>query len=74
MYPLFDAIQRKSWTKARKLCHQLVLLDPNKLSYVELYIRLEQITNLIDERLHPHSRTQTATSRTTSAAGSETSK
>ncbi len=55
MFPLFSAIQRKEWKQAKKLCHELILCDPERNSYHELYVRLDQITKLIDQRLHPRS-------------------
>lgn len=53
MFPLFNAIQRGAWTRARKLSYELLLCDPERVSYIDLYRRLEQITHLIDRRLHP---------------------
>ena len=67
MFPLFNAIQRKAWPRAKRLCHELNLCDPGRKSYYELYIKLDQITNLIDRRLHP----QSATSRTTTSSRNE---
>jgi hypothetical protein len=55
MFPLFSAIQRKAWVRAQKLCHELVLCDPERKIYHRLYVRLEQINNLIDQQLHPQS-------------------
>jgi len=53
MFPLFSAIQRKAWVRAKRLCYELILCDSERKSYHDLYVRLEQITNLIDRRLHP---------------------
>jgi hypothetical protein len=61
MFPLFSAIQRKDWKRAKRLCHELVLCDPERNMYIELYVRLDQIMNLIDRRLHPQSAIRQAT-------------
>ena len=53
MFPLFSAIQRGAWTRAQKLSYELFLCDPERTNYLDLYLRLEQITRLIDQRRHP---------------------
>jgi hypothetical protein len=55
MFPLFNAIQRKAWVRAKRLCYELILCDPKRKIYHDLYVQLEQIINLIDRRLHPRS-------------------
>jgi hypothetical protein len=65
MFPLFSAIQRKAWTRARKLCYELVLCDPERPSYQELYVRLERIITLGNRR----SRSYSNTSQTRIASG-----
>jgi hypothetical protein len=52
MFPLFSAIQHRAWTRAKKLSHELILCDPERKMYHDLYIRIDQITNLIDQRAH----------------------
>jgi len=61
MFPLFSAIQRKAWVRAKRLCYELILCDPGRKSYHDLYVRLEQIINLIDRRRHPPSIVNQAT-------------
>jgi hypothetical protein len=55
MFPLFSAIQRKSWGRAKKLCHEVILCDPERKIYHELYVRLDQLTNLTQRRHHSRS-------------------
>ncbi|CAF1466208.1 unnamed protein product [Adineta ricciae] len=50
MYPLFSAIQRKSWIRAKRLCRELIACEPERKIYHELYLRLDQITNLANQR------------------------
>lgn len=52
MFPLFSAIQRGAWIRAKKLSYELFLCDPERTNYLDLYLRLEQITRLIDQRRH----------------------
>jgi hypothetical protein len=51
MFPLFSAIQRNAWVQAKRLCYELLLCDPERPSYQDLYLRLEQITTLTDRRV-----------------------
>lgn len=74
MFPLFSAIQRKAWIQARKLCHELVLCDPDRTSYQDLYVRLEQIIDVIDRRLHPRSINSQATILSNSDGGKSSRK
>ena len=67
MFPLFSAIQRKAWTRAKKLSYELLLCDPERKNYIDLYIRLEYITNLIEQQRHP----QSAANRVTTTANSD---
>ena len=52
MFPLFSAIQRGAWTRAKNLSYELFLCDPERTNYLDLYLRLEHITRLIDQRRH----------------------
>ena len=65
MFPLFSAIQRKAWTRARKLCYELLLCDPKRPSYQELYVRLEKIIAFDNRRRRSYS----STSQTRTASG-----
>ncbi|CAF1346550.1 unnamed protein product [Adineta steineri] len=65
MYPLMYAIRCKSWVKARKLCHELILCDPEQKIYQGLYIRLVQLTNLIDQQNYSRNSRASSRSRTT---------
>ncbi|CAF1219406.1 unnamed protein product [Adineta steineri] len=65
MYPLMYAIRCKSWVKARKLCHELILCDPEQKLYQGLYIRLVQLTNLIDQQNYSRNSRASSRSRTT---------
>jgi len=66
MFDLFSALQRKAWTGARRLCYELILCDPGRQTYRNLYERIDQIVKVIDRRRHPRqipiSRTVTASS------------
>jgi hypothetical protein len=64
MFPLFSAIQRKAWIQAKRLSYELLLCDPERPSYQDLYLRLEQITSRTNRRIHSHS--NTSQSRTAS--------
>ena len=56
MFPLFSAIQRKAWMRASKLSYELLLCDPERASYQDLYQRLQQLTALTTRRKkHLHS-------------------
>jgi len=66
MFDLFSALQRKAWTGARRLCYELILCDPGRQLYRDLYEKIDQIVKVIDRRRHsrqsPISRTITASS------------
>ena len=65
MYPLLSAIQRKSWVRAKRLCHEVIACEPERKIYHELYLRLNQITNLTNQR---HQSRTTASSASTIVA------
>ncbi len=70
MFPLFSAIQRRAWMRARKLCHELILSDPLRQDHRDLYARIDQIIKIMNQRVRPPpppvpSRTITASSRNT---------
>ncbi len=69
MFALFSAIQRKTWVRARRLCHELILCDPWRKNYRDLYDRIDQIIRVINLRLRP---TQPIPSRTTTASTGDT--
>ncbi|CAF4187465.1 unnamed protein product, partial [Adineta steineri] len=50
MFELFNAIQRKAWLRARKLCYELILCDPLRKNYRDLYDRIDQIITIMDRR------------------------
>ncbi|CAF3715144.1 unnamed protein product [Adineta steineri] len=50
MFELFNAIQRKAWLRARKLCYELILCDPLRKNYRDLYDRIDQIIIIMDRR------------------------
>ncbi|CAF1420597.1 unnamed protein product [Didymodactylos carnosus] len=52
MNDLFSAIQRKTWTKAKSLCYELILCDSRRNTYRDLYILLDKITDIIDVRVN----------------------
>ncbi|CAF1175471.1 unnamed protein product [Adineta ricciae] len=66
MYPLLSAIQRKSWVRAKRLCHEVIACEPERKIYHELYLRLDQITKLANQR--HQSRTTAASSASTIVA------
>lgn len=53
MFDLFSAIQRKAWTQARKLSYDVILCDPRRKSYIQLYERIDQIVKIMDQRRRP---------------------
>ncbi|CAF2888878.1 unnamed protein product [Rotaria sp. Silwood2] len=73
MFRLFNAIQRRAWIRARRLCYELILCDPLRKNYRDLYYKIDQIITLIDRRVRPKaaiaSRVET-TSRATTASSS----
>ncbi|CAF1100788.1 unnamed protein product [Rotaria sordida] len=75
MFPLFNAIQRRAWMRARRLSHELILCDPLRQNYRDLYYQINQIITLIERRVQPKaaiiSRVATA-SRATTASNSNT--
>jgi hypothetical protein len=70
MFPLFSAIQRRAWVRARKLCHELILSDPWRKNYRDLYDRIDQIIRVINQRLKPAQ--PNLPSRTTTAGTGDT--
>lgn len=46
MFDLFSAIQRRGWIRARRLCYELILCDPLRKNYHDLYERIDQIVKL----------------------------
>jgi hypothetical protein len=70
MFPLFSAIQRRAWMRARKLCYELILSDPWRKNYRDLYDRIDQIIRVINQRLKPAQ--PTLPSRTTTAGTGDT--
>ena len=65
MFALFSAMQRRAWIRARKLCYELILCDPLRKTYRDLYDRIDQIIRVINQRLRPQripSRMNTASS------------
>jgi hypothetical protein len=66
MFALFSAIQQKAWTRARRLCYELILCDPLRKNYRDLHYQIDQIIKMSDQRLRPKqvaSRTTTASSK-----------
>ena len=61
MFPLFSAIQRKAWIQAKRLCHELILCNPERKIYQDLYVRLDLITSLINRHHHQPSDVSRAT-------------
>lgn len=70
MFALFSAIQRRAWMRARKLCYELILCDPWRKTYRDLYERIDQIIRVIHQRSRPQP--VVLPSRTTTASSSDT--
>ncbi|CAF0854590.1 unnamed protein product [Adineta ricciae] len=65
MYQLFNAIECKAWSEAKTLCYELVLCDPWRKNYRDLYERIERVIKIKNERRRPRQyikRTVTANS------------
>ncbi|CAF3918432.1 unnamed protein product [Rotaria magnacalcarata] len=76
MFALFSAIQRRAWSRARKLCYELILCDPLIKTYRDLYYRIDNIIELIDQRSrskHMASKVATIASRRASGSSSSSS-
>lgn len=76
MFPLFSAIQRKAWVRARKLCYDLILCDPLRQNYRDLYYQIDHILTLIDHRRRPRavlSKSPTPVANTRSSSSSSSS-
>jgi hypothetical protein len=71
MFALFSAIQRRAWMRARKLCHELILCDPWRKNYRDLYDRIDQIIRVINQRIKA-AQPPAPPSRTTTAATGDT--
>ena len=68
MFDLFSAIQRKAWLRARRLCYELILCDPLRKNYHDLYEQIDQIVkimNLRTRRLLPPPQPIAASRKTT---------
>lgn len=72
MNSLVYAIERKAWTRARKLARELRFYDIERASYLELEFRLNQILNLINHRLYPRSIDRRSTMSTLSDSNTST--
>ncbi len=68
MFALFSAIQRRAWVRAKKLCFELILCDPLRKNYRDLYDRIDQIIRVMNQRLRP----QPIPSRITTASSGNT--
>jgi hypothetical protein len=68
MFALFSAIQRRAWVRAKKLCYELILCDPLRKNYRDLYDRIDQIIRVMNQRLRP----QPIRSRITTASSGNT--
>ncbi len=68
MFTLFSAIQRRAWVRAKKLCYELILCDPLRKNYRDLYDRIDQIIRVMNQRLRP----QPIPSRITTASSGNT--
>jgi len=68
MFALFSAIQRRVWVRAKKLCYELILCDPLRKNYRDLYDRIDQIIRVMNQRL----RRQPIPSRITTASSGNT--
>ncbi|UJR25700.1 hypothetical protein I4U23_007051 [Adineta vaga] len=53
MSDLFNAIQRRAWARAKSLCYELILCDPYRKNYYDLYERIVQIIKINNERRRP---------------------
>ena len=43
----------KAWSRARKLCYELIFYDPWRQDYHDLYRRIDEIIDMSDRRYHP---------------------
>lgn len=72
IWDLCQAIEAKSWKRARRLANELIFYDPWRSDFYDLYYKIDEILDLIDQRLHPRpvipSRTSTMTPTSRSLA------
>ncbi|CAF4712051.1 unnamed protein product [Rotaria sp. Silwood1] len=77
MFRLFNAIQRRAWIRARRLCYELILCDPLRKNYRDLYYQIDQIITLIERRVRPKAalinQVATASRATTASSNSSSS-
>lgn len=74
MFPLFSAIQRKAWVRARHLCYELILCDPSRKNYHDLYEQIDEIIHLLHLRTRPAPPPPVIPSRKTTAGTRDTDK
>lgn len=53
MSALCRAIEMKTWSRAKKLCYELIFYDPWRQDYHDLYHRIDEIIDMSDRRYQP---------------------